>query len=106
MLAIFDNRKYLYIIIINIIIKNMKNNPEPKPIREILPDGFTMKVVKLRNKDGKKGDPSTVSRIVAAENTDSSYWPFIERLAMDENPKAYKERMRFLDKQRQTSNAA
>lgn len=72
-------------------------NKEPKPIREILPDGFTMKVVRLRKEaTGKNGDPSTVSRIVATENTDSGYWPYVAKVAIEADSKAYNERMRFL----------
>lgn len=78
----------------------MKN--EPKTIREIMPDDFTMILA-----TELQVDPSNVSRVVKLEKTTSKYWPAIERLAIQTDSKAYRARIKFLEQKRLSlSNAA
>jgi hypothetical protein len=65
---------------------------EPKTIREIMPDDFTMTLAREIG-----CDPSNVSRVINLEKTTSKYWPAIEKLALKTDAKAYRERMKFLN---------
>lgn len=80
----------------------MQNNSEPKPIRDLMPKGFSMIICQAKG----DADPSVVSKVVKLEKTTSSYWPFVEQLAMQTDSKAYKARMKYLEAKRQTSKAA
>ncbi|WP_026462609.1 hypothetical protein [Adhaeribacter aquaticus] len=66
---------------------------EPKTVREIMPEDFTMILAKEL-----RVDPANISRVVKLEKTNSKYWPAIERLAMATDSKAYKQRLAFLEK--------
>lgn len=70
---------------------------EPKTIREIMPDDFTMTLAKELNVY-----PSNISKVVILEKTTSSYWPAIEKLAMKTDSKAYRERIAFINKKRES----
>lgn len=60
-----------------------------------MPENFTMTLaIELQV------DPANVSRIVKLEKTNSKYWPAIEALAMQTDPKATIERLAYLDQKR------
>lgn len=59
-----------------------------------MPSDFTMILARELG-----ADTANISRVVSLERTSSKYWPAIENLAMKTDPKACKERMRFLNAQ-------
>lgn len=64
---------------------------QPKPIRELMPDGY-LRIIAHET----MAYPSTISEAVVSERTNSKLWPVIERLAKETDSKAYKERMDWL----------
>ena len=67
-----------------------------------MPENFTMILAREL-----QVDPANVSRAVNLEKTNSKrYWPAIERLAIQSDSKAYRERIKFLEKQRQPRSKA
>lgn len=65
---------------------------ETKPVRELMPDGFTTKILTEMG----EGTPANVCNAVNLEKINSKYWPFIEKQALQTDPKAYRARMKYL----------
>ena len=81
----------------------MKITPETKPIRELMPAGYTRMILSELG----SGSASNISEVVTTEKTNSKYWPTIEKIALKTDPKAYRARMKYLESKRQAlSNAA
>ena len=63
-------------------------------IRELMPDEYTTKIASMVRAEGKAAPyASNLSDIVNQERITSKYWPYVERLAMEQDPEAYKSRM-------------
>lgn len=73
----------------------MRKTAETKPIRELMPKGFT-RIIAQETKCTR----STASTVVTDEITDSKIWPVVERLAKETNAAAYEARKAYLDYQR------
>jgi hypothetical protein len=77
------------------------NAKTPKPIRDLMPEGYT-RIIAAET----MAYPSTISEAVVSERTNSKLWPIIERLAKETDSKAYKARMEWLSATRGQMAAA
>lgn len=67
------------------------------PIRELMPDLFLRTIMdQVKTDTGKSPQMATISDVVSNERFTSKYWPYIEKLAMENNLKLYHERMAYL----------
>lgn len=85
-----------FVILLLTTTKYMELQQEPKNIHDILRGvpGYSIKLAKACNTNA-----SNVLQVVALERFTSKYWPSIEALAMEADPKAYKARVRFIKSQ-------
>lgn len=73
----------------------MSKSNEPKPIRELMPEGYLPKIAQMTG-----AWPSNISEVVNSERTRSKIWPAIEQLAKETDSKAYKARIEWLSTNR------
>lgn len=70
---------------------------EPKPIRELMPRGYTRIIARESMKtEGVMAYTPTICEAVVNERTTSKLWPMIAKLAKETDPQAFAERMQWL----------
>lgn len=70
----------------------MRKTAETKPIRELMPKGFTRIIAQATG-----CHRSHASTVVTDERTEADIWPFVEKLAKETNAAAYDARKAYLD---------
>lgn len=71
----------------------MEKTTATKPIRDLMPEGFTATISEEHGVD-----PSYVSRVVTQEQRSSYIWESIAAMAINTDPEAFAQRIEFLDR--------
>lgn len=78
----------------------MKIESETTPVRNLMPPRFTRLILSEMG----EGTTANVSDAVALEKVNSKYWPFIEKLALKTDPKAYRARLKYLQEKQSAAS--